>query len=88
MYVDEMRICLQTRSWPYTHACHLVADSVEELQEFAIRLGMHPSWFQGGSMPHYDLTTRVRKKAVRMGAFEIKKKKFLKLMKKYRQRGD
>lgn len=85
VYVDEMRVCIQTRSWPYTHACHLVADSVEELQAFALLMGLHHSWFQNKpELPHYDLTTRMRKKAVRMGAFQVNRKKFLKLMKKYR----
>lgn len=89
VYVDEMSVCIPNKRWPYTRACHLVADSVEELQEFAIRLGMHPSWFQNKpELPHYDLTTRMRQKAVRMGAIELNSKKFVKLMRKYRRRAD
>ena len=85
VYVDEMQVCVPTPKWPYTSACHLVADSAKELQTFAVQLGLHPSWFQNKSgMPHYDLTTRMRQKAIRMGAFELNRKKFLKFMKKYR----
>lgn len=86
IYVDEMRVSIPSSSWPYKYACHLVADSVVELQEFAIRLGLHPSWFQNKpELPHYDLTTSMRRKAVRMGAVELKRKKFLKFMKKQRK---
>jgi len=85
IYVDEMQVCIQSAKWPYTRACHLVADSVEELKEFATRLGLHPSWFQNKpELPHFDLTTRMRQKAVRMGAVELNRKKFLKLTRKYR----
>lgn len=86
VYVDEMVACIQSTKWPYTKACHLVADSVEELQTFALALGLHFSWYQPESIPHYDLTTRMRRKAVRMGAIEIGRKRFAKLMKKYRPR--
>lgn len=86
VYVDEMRVSIPNKNWPYSQACHLVADSVEELHEFAIRLGLHPSWFQNKpELPHYDLTTGMRQKAIRMGAIGLKNKKFLKLMRKYRQ---
>lgn len=84
VYVDEMQVCIQSAKWPYARACHLVADSIEELQAFALSMGLHFSWFQTESFPHYDLTTRMRKKAVRMGAVEMRRKKFSKLMKKYR----
>lgn len=87
VYVDEMSICLQSKKWPYKQACHLVADSVSELQEFAVLLGLHPSWFQDKpELPHYDLTTGMRQKAIRFGAIELSRKKFLKLMRKYRSR--
>jgi len=82
-----MQPCIQSDKWPFKSACHLVADSVEELQEFAMRLGLHRSWFQdSGSIPHYDLTTRMRREAIRLGAIRTSKKEFAKLTKKYRQR--
>lgn len=87
VYVDEMSTCIQSEKWPYKYACHLVADSVEELQEFAMRLGLHPSWFQNKpESPHYDLTTRMRQRAIRLGAIALSRKKFLKLMRKYHSR--
>jgi Protein of unknown function (DUF4031) len=51
---------------------HLQADSVEELHEFAARLGLRRDWFQ--SKPgrpendHYDLSRRGRERAIELGA--------------------
>jgi len=88
VYVDPMSTCIQSEKWPYKYACHLVADSVEELHEFAMGLGLHRSWFQGsGSIPHYDLTTSMRARALRMGALEVSVKEFVKLMKRQRKTG-
>ena len=88
VYVDELSVCIQSKKWPYKYACHLVADSVEELQTFAMMMGLHKSWFQEGSIPHYDLTAGMRRKAIGAGAFEIGGKEFRKLMKKYRRVAD
>lgn len=95
VYVDEMAVCLQTKNWPYTQACHLVADTEGELHIFAMRLGLHRSWFQAAGILHYDLTVGMRRKAVKLGAVELSRKKFAKftrkyrlLRKKYRQRDD
>lgn len=83
VYVDEMAVCLRNRNWPYDQACHLVADSVEELHKFARRLGLKRSWFQNKSLPHYDLTTGMRFKAIRLGAVEIDRNKFVEIMREY-----
>lgn len=47
---------------------HLEADTLEELHEFAGRLGLRRSWFQDRSIPHYDISKSMREKAIRMGA--------------------
>ena len=87
VYVDEMRLCLRNKNWPYSQACHLVADSVEELHAFARRLGLKRSWFQSKSdLPHYDLTEGKRFQAIARGAIEIDAKKFLNILHKYRPR--
>lgn len=47
----------------------MVADSAEELHEFAIRLGLRRVWFQHtASYPHYDVTVEVRGRALELGA--------------------
>jgi len=51
--------------------CHLWADSLEELHEFADKIGMKRSWFQDHKrLPHYDLVPIRRAKALEMGAVE------------------
>lgn len=89
VYVDDANIQasvpnggrIVTSRW-----CHLIADTEDELHEFAARLGMRRSWFQQpkgfGSLPlkpesrsaqnwHYDLTAPKRAQAVRMGAVQV-----------------
>lgn len=87
VYVDEIMSCRQTSKWPYGRACHLVADSVEELHYFAGRMHLNPSWFQDKSLPHYDLTAGMRTRAIRLGAHEIGRNKFVEIMHMYRSAG-
>ncbi|OUL72165.1 DUF4031 domain-containing protein [Paraburkholderia hospita] len=64
IYVDDEQIPWRGKLW-----CHLVADSLAELHEFAQRLGLRRAWFQERSVyPHYDVTLSVRDKALAMGA--------------------
>lgn len=79
VYVDELRYSQPSRRWPYDRSCHLVADSVEELHEFAGTLQMRRSWFQPHDRwPHYDLTANKRAQAVKLGAVEVKAREFVK----------
>ena len=61
----------------WQHSCHMWADSVEELLEFAVRLGLEPAWFHGPMarglvrLPHFDLNADKRAEAVSMGAIEL-----------------
>jgi hypothetical protein len=72
VYVDKLFYTEQTRQWPYAQACHLTADTIEELHAFAFRIGMKRMWFQDHPRhPHYDLTKTRRKLAIRVGAKEI-----------------
>lgn len=49
----------------------MVADTLEELHDFANHLGLQRRWFQNrGRYPHYDVTVAVRLKALRMGAID------------------
>ena len=87
VYVDEMSDWCPTGKWHYEQACHLVADSVEELQEFARVIKLSRSWFQDKpELPHYDLTYGMRCRAVAFGAIEVDNKKIFELMKMYRSR--
>lgn len=54
------------RSW-----CHLITDGdLEELHEFAEKIGLKRSYFQRAIIPHYDLTPSKRALAVKEGAIE------------------
>ncbi len=71
VYVDQLSPTVRTRYWRYREACHLVADSQEELHVFARRLRLKRQWYQDhGKYPHYDLTASRRRVAVRLGAQE------------------
>lgn len=64
VYVDDEQIRWRGKAW-----CHLVADTLAELHEFAERLDLRREWFQSKSRyPHYDVTLSMRDKALRMGA--------------------
>jgi hypothetical protein len=52
--------------------CHMVSDeSVEELHQFAAKIGLKRKAFQSISRPHYDLRPSTRRLAVSMGAQEV-----------------
>ncbi len=54
------------------HNCHLFSDAgVDELHAFAERIGMKRERFQDKRIPHYDLTSTLRRLAVSCGAVEV-----------------
>lgn len=73
VYVDPMMACLTSRNWRYAESCHLFADSIEELHQFAIgRLKLKGAWFQNrADFPHYDLTRGKRRQAMLWGAVAV-----------------
>lgn len=70
VYVDTLFQTAPSLLWPYRQACHLMADSEQELHTFAQRLGLRRAWFQPRSHPHYDLTPSKRRRATVLGAKE------------------
>jgi len=73
VYIDNLR----DYGWRHGPSCHLIADSLEELIEFAVRLGMKKEWFQPKSSPHFDLNAEGRKTAVENGAIELSQRDFV-----------
>lgn len=67
VYVDK----LVDYGWKHGPSCHLIADSVDELIEFAVSMGMRREWYQPLSSPHFDLTAEGRALAVQNGAIEL-----------------
>jgi len=73
IYVDDIRI--PATVGPYT-ACwsHLFTDAADltELHQFAQSIGLRRAWFQDkDSGAHYDVTDRLRHRAIRAGARPI-----------------
>lgn len=77
VYVDELKYYPKKGLW-----CHLLADTLPELESFARKLNLSPSWFQPHSFPHYDLRSGKRLLAVRLGAIEITDEKLVSLIRK------
>ena len=71
VYVDRLFPTIPTRRWPYKKACHLFADSREELMAFAEKMKLAPWWIQERTLLHFDLTESRRKEAVHLGAIEV-----------------
>lgn len=83
IYVDALTGCLAHDNWRHTRSCHLMADSLPELIRFGKKIGCSPNWVQTeGALDHFDLTARMREKAVAHGAMEIDRKQVVELMRR------
>ena len=82
VYVD--RLC--DYGWRHGPSCHLIADSVEELIEFAVSMGMRREWYQPRSSPHFDLTADGRRLAVENGAVELDNRAFVRKLRELRDK--
>lgn len=85
VYVDNARIPARV-SGLYSRWSHLIADTQEELHEFAEQLGLKRWWFQDPTVNgkpkaqmgtraaenwHYDVTDRKRTEAIQRGAVPV-----------------
>lgn len=70
VYVDDMQLFSRVKGGPPNGArwSHLWADTLEELEEFAAKLGLNPKWLQADSAYHYDVVETKRKLALKLGA--------------------
>lgn len=84
VYVDNLR----DYGWRHGPSCHLIADSVEELMEFAVAMGLRPEWFQPKSTPHFDLTADGRSQAVAQGAIELTNRELIAKIRELRRKRD
>ncbi len=82
VYVDK----LFDYSWRHGPSCHLIADSIAELKEFAVKIGMSVDWYQPLSSPHFDLTVAGREAAVANGAVELSNRDFVAKLRSLRER--
>ena len=82
VYVDK----LFDYGWRHGPSCHLIADSVEELIEFAVSMGLRREWYQPRSSPHFDLTADGRALAVERGAIELDNRELVKKLRELREK--
>ena len=73
VYVDPIRK-VDFGRWKY--ACHMIADSLDELHSMAVHIGLKHEWYQPKSWPHYDLLRFRRKEAIERGAIELDRRAF------------
>ncbi len=67
----------------YTDKVHLVADSLDELHDFATGIGLKRLWFQNHSRhPHYDLLGKRLAFALERGAVVIGSKQLVRISRK------
>lgn len=89
IYVDPLfKTPGNTRQWPFKQACHMATDhgNLEELHQFAEKLGLKRQWFQiGTAVPHYDLTKNKREQAIRLGAVSITTRQMAELIRRWRE---
>lgn len=61
--------------------CHMASDSLEELHEFALKIGLKRGWFQNKkNRPHYDLMKSKKKLAIELGAKEVTRRELLEFL--------
>jgi hypothetical protein len=82
VYVDSLR----DYGWRHGPSCHLIGDSIDELIEFAVSIGLRPEWFQPKSSPHFDLTAEARAVAVQNGAVEINQRELVIKLREFREK--
>lgn len=70
VYVDRAKVSFRGRLW-----CHLMADTLEELHDFAKQLNIDPRLFHcTASYPHYDITLEMRIVVITLGAIDADRK--------------
>ena len=75
IYVDKMRKH-QSGMW-----CHMMTDgALEELHDFAEKIGVKRYRYHKKSSPHYDLREHQRIEAIKNGAVEADNRKIVELI--------
>jgi hypothetical protein len=86
VYVDDAIWGWRGLKW-----AHLLADDLDELHRFATRLGIHRVSYQGPprtAVPHYDLTSYERKRAIALGASAVSRHEMVIVLRRVRAARD
>lgn len=78
-YVDDAFILYKGKL-----RCHMTADSIEELHQFAQSIGVKRCWFHSSAKryPHYDITDVQRDFAIANGCIPVNQYELVPLAKK------
>lgn len=74
--------------WQGLKWSHLLADDIDDLHRFAARLGIHRASYQGPprtSVPHYDLTSYERQRAIGLGAIACSREEIVAIVRRSRR---
>lgn len=73
VYVDPLFNCAWGPGDRYKQACHMFADTRQELMQVAEEIGLVATWLQDVPRrnPHFDLTRRMRGRAIAAGAIAL-----------------
>lgn len=82
IYVDGLHYPGHGRRW-----CHLVADSIEELDAMAETLGLRAEWKEDAGTPreHFDLPASHRALALAHGAVPVTRRELAQLLRRKRE---
>ncbi len=72
VYVDQMNQYIGTKTIAWKRSCHLYADTLTELNNFATKLNLKKLWLkEENGRPYYDLVSSKREYAIELGAISI-----------------
>lgn len=71
VFVDPLFETPHSITWHWDFACHMFADSLDELHAMAVKIGLRREWFQEKRVPHYDLNASRRAVAIRNGVIQL-----------------
>jgi hypothetical protein len=82
VYVDNMQA-----TFGRMKMCHMIADTLDELNEMADTIGVARKWIQNSrsGMIHYDVCLSKRALAVKAGAIEIDRRQLVEKMREARE---
>lgn len=89
IYVDPLRETQPKNEWPYKYASHMISDeSKAELVSFAEGIGLNPLWIRASGTPeeHFDITEKVRERAIGEGAKAVSSREFVGIIRTKRER--
>lgn len=71
IFIDEVMNYGGSATFRWKDSCHMYADSLHELMEFATKkLRLKAAWFQDKRIPHFDLNSNKARLALTLGAIQ------------------